>query len=354
MQALILAAGQGTRLGPIGELIPKPLLYLPSGSLLEYQLHLLEALSVDEVFIVVDHLAEKVEEHLRASGWENSVTLLRQRETPGLLGAILSAEDCIAGRFLVLHGDNYFSQVPSYFITAAEGAEYAFLTDGAASGLEAEELAASGCYLLSPAVFPLLREILARGKGDSLVELVHPLLARELPVEGVSLRGWRWNLNRPWDLLEVSARILEEWDRCFHPASADPGYNKAGEGFDLHPPCWLSPTSSVLNSALGPHVTVGEGAEVTDSILANAIVFPGAKIRDAHLNGAIAIRTQVYSLTRILGGPAQRSQGSLRGTPSTHFFLLESRADGPMPHTGDEERGYWGDTPHAPRPAYWL
>jgi choline kinase len=38
MQALILAAGQGTRLGPIGELIPKPLLYLPGGSLLEYQM----------------------------------------------------------------------------------------------------------------------------------------------------------------------------------------------------------------------------------------------------------------------------------------------------------------------------
>lgn len=297
MQVLILAAGQGTRLGPVGELIPKPLLYLPGGSLLEYQLQLLKALSVDRVFIVVDHLAEKVEEHLRALGWEDSVTLIRQRKPPGLLGAILSAEDCIAGRFLVLHGDNYFSQVPAYFVTAAEGAEYAFLTDGVASISEAKRLATSGCYLLSPAVFPLLREVLAQGTGDSLVELVHPLLAKERPVEGLSLRGWRRNLNRPRDLLEVSARILGEWDHCFHPASAEPGYNKGGEGFRLNPPCWISPTSRVLNSSLGPHVTVGEGAGVVGSILTNAVVFPRAEIRDVHLSGAVAIGTQVYQLT---------------------------------------------------------
>lgn len=54
--AFILAAGMGTRMGPVGQQLPKPLWPLPGGmSLLEWQCRQLLALGINQVMINVHH-----------------------------------------------------------------------------------------------------------------------------------------------------------------------------------------------------------------------------------------------------------------------------------------------------------
>ena len=64
LQAVILAAGQGKRLLPLTEEIPKALLSLDGISgitVLEHQVSLLEKTGIDEILVVVGHGREKIE-----------------------------------------------------------------------------------------------------------------------------------------------------------------------------------------------------------------------------------------------------------------------------------------------------
>src|SRR5437868_14712165 len=63
MDAIILAAGLGTRLRPHTLTTPKPLLPVRGRPILDWTFAALPA-SVDRVIVVVNYLAEKIEEYL--------------------------------------------------------------------------------------------------------------------------------------------------------------------------------------------------------------------------------------------------------------------------------------------------
>jgi NDP-sugar pyrophosphorylase family protein len=291
MQGLILAGGEGTRMGRLTVYLPKPLLYLPGGTLLDHQLALLSRAGVGHTFVVTRH---REEEMIQALAGLTGVTRLPQQAPYTLLGALASAEGHVSEPFLVLHGDNYFSQGLAYLLDASRcaaddrGAKGVFLVeDGEGRRGEAERLASTGCYMLSPGLLDLVRKV---SDGDELRSLTGALLASGVPVEGVPLRGWRANVNTSSDLLDVSRRILESWSGSFEPARADEGYNRRQRGSQMEFPLWVSPEAETVRSRLGPFVVIGPDAMVRDCVLRETIVFPGAQIRGLTLRRAVVLR----------------------------------------------------------------
>ena len=65
MQALILAAGLGTRLKPITNHTPKCLVEINGRKLIDIWLEKLSYIGVEEYLINTHHLSEQVEEHLK-------------------------------------------------------------------------------------------------------------------------------------------------------------------------------------------------------------------------------------------------------------------------------------------------
>ena len=63
MDAIILAAGKGTRLRPHTETIPKPLLPVQGRPILDWIIGALPP--VDRLVVVVSYLAEQIEQYLR-------------------------------------------------------------------------------------------------------------------------------------------------------------------------------------------------------------------------------------------------------------------------------------------------
>lgn len=61
MKAMILAAGFGTRLLPLTEICPKPMLEIAGKPLLAYQLEWLKAAGIKEIVINLHHLGEQIE-----------------------------------------------------------------------------------------------------------------------------------------------------------------------------------------------------------------------------------------------------------------------------------------------------
>jgi choline kinase len=111
LTAVVMAAGEGTRLRPLTERWPKPLLPIDGRPVLATLLRELEKAGFDEVTIVTGHLAERVEQ-LVGDGTAFGVRarLVRQPEQLGSADAVLRTVGSGAiPPFLVTGADTLFA-----------------------------------------------------------------------------------------------------------------------------------------------------------------------------------------------------------------------------------------------------
>ena len=107
MQCVILAAGKGSRLKPLTENTPKPLVKVADKSLLD---HIVEALpsAVDSLIIVTGYLEDQIRDHCGDEFHGRKVTYVHQEEQKGTAHALwLCKEHLIGkGRFLFMYADD--------------------------------------------------------------------------------------------------------------------------------------------------------------------------------------------------------------------------------------------------------
>jgi len=111
MKALILAAGLGTRLRPLTNTTPKPLVLIGDKPLLSYNLDLLKKYGIREILINTHYLPEKVEDFLVEYKKNNSEILISTTYEKELLGSAGTLKEnfnffCDEEDFLVVYGDN--------------------------------------------------------------------------------------------------------------------------------------------------------------------------------------------------------------------------------------------------------
>src|SRR5437870_4825580 len=100
MDAIILAAGFGTRLRPHTLHTPKPLLPVAGRPLLDWTLAALPGI-VDRVIVVVHYLAEQLEAYLGAQKHVTQWQTVRQQQPRGTGDALRSCQQQISSsRFL--------------------------------------------------------------------------------------------------------------------------------------------------------------------------------------------------------------------------------------------------------------
>jgi NDP-sugar pyrophosphorylase family protein len=108
MDAIILAAGLGTRLRPYTEKTPKPLLPIRGRPILDWSLGALPA-AIDRVIVVVHYLAEQVEAYLAQQKHYPDWRAVRQHQPRGTGDALLCCRELLRpGSFLVLNGDDLY------------------------------------------------------------------------------------------------------------------------------------------------------------------------------------------------------------------------------------------------------
>lgn len=66
MRAMILAAGKGTRLRPLTDTTPKPLVKVAGKALIDYSFDLLRGAAIRQIVVNKHHLADQVEKHVSA------------------------------------------------------------------------------------------------------------------------------------------------------------------------------------------------------------------------------------------------------------------------------------------------
>jgi len=106
MQCVILAAGKGTRMRPLTEGTPKPLIEVLGRPILD---HIVEALpsEITEVILITNYLEDQIKKHCGTDFYGRKMTFITQADPSGGTGsALMCAKGVVTGKFLLLNGDD--------------------------------------------------------------------------------------------------------------------------------------------------------------------------------------------------------------------------------------------------------
>ena len=196
-QAMILAAGLGTRLRPLTYLIPKPLLKVGGVSLIDRNLKILKRAGIKRVVINLHHLGPMVKKHV-GTGKRYGLKVVYTNETKilGTGGGIKNAERYLKGKpFIVINGDVFtkinLKQIIAYHSKSGgaatmvvrkvrKGEDYARINiskDGRLIGFGKGKFMFTGIQIFDPVIFKFLK------KPSCLIESGYKkLLSNNLPV----------------------------------------------------------------------------------------------------------------------------------------------------------------------------
>jgi len=107
MNAIILAGGLGTRLRPLTDITPKPLLPIKGKPIIEHAINNFRKHGIEDIILAVGYKADKIKEYFedgRKLGVNISYCI--EDEPLGTGGAIKKASADITETFLAINGDN--------------------------------------------------------------------------------------------------------------------------------------------------------------------------------------------------------------------------------------------------------
>ncbi|MBI4435535.1 NTP transferase domain-containing protein [Candidatus Uhrbacteria bacterium] len=165
MQAVILAAGKGARLRPLTYEIPKPLIQIGDKTLIQRALEALPD-SIDEIFVVVNHLREQIIEAVGAQWHTIPIRYVIQEPLSGTAGAVILLREHLHGSFLVINSDDLYKKEDLQRLVCHDRAILVFESEkhleaaaqverGRFAGLGPGSLAVCGAYVLDQHFFDM-------------------------------------------------------------------------------------------------------------------------------------------------------------------------------------------------------
>ncbi|MBE6811608.1 MAG: hypothetical protein E7523_01870 [Ruminococcaceae bacterium] len=109
MIAVIMCGGMGTRMRPITELIPKPLLQVGGRTVLDILICQLAEAGVEHVYLTLGYKADMITEFVEKMNYPLQITLVNESTPLGTAGGLRNAVGDTMEDVIVLSGDNIFS-----------------------------------------------------------------------------------------------------------------------------------------------------------------------------------------------------------------------------------------------------
>ena len=216
--AVIMAGGEGMRLRPLTDTIPKPMLDIGGTPLLERQIESLAKAGLKRVYLSVNYLSHVIEEYFGdGASFGVEIRYLREQEKLGTAGALALLPEKPSRSIVVMNGDIVttsdfgslytFHQAHAAQVTVAAvdyriNIPYGVInTEGAfATGLVEKPsqrfLCNAGIYAISPQALNLLQ-----GKGHlNMTDIIDSCLVRDMPVAVVPVHEYWSDIGTPGDL----------------------------------------------------------------------------------------------------------------------------------------------------------
>ena len=227
MKAVILAAGEGKRLRPFTETMPKVMIPVTNKPILEHVFDALKNTGIDEVFLVVGYKKEVIKEYFKEYK-DIKITYVEQDKQLGTAHALLQAKKHIEEPFIVIPGDNIIDQ-KSIIKLIEDKSEYSLLIkehpQPSKYGVvfiekeklrrivekppeEIGEFISTGIYKFPKNVFNVIERISSEGIY-SLSTVVQNLIDKGKIINTIRTDAWM-DIVYPWDLIKVNEVMIHD------------------------------------------------------------------------------------------------------------------------------------------------
>ena len=301
MKAIIPAAGIGTRLRPHTYTLPKALLYVAGKPIISHILDDVLPLEPSTIVLIVGYKGELIEEYVRRQYPDLPVEFVYQAERKGIGHAVDLTRSVADGAepLLIVLGDTIIktelarivnSQTNLLGVKEVEDPRrfgVCEVADGRITGLvekprnPTSNLALVGLYYLrdGAALFEAVRQIIDRNITTNNEYQITDAL--QLMIEqGVEFRPFvidEWfDCGKPEAMLETNRKLLK------NAPTAPPV-----EGSIIIPPVSISPGAEIVNSIIGPYVSIADRVVVRSSIIRDSVLSEGATVTDAALESSL-------------------------------------------------------------------
>jgi bifunctional UDP-N-acetylglucosamine pyrophosphorylase/glucosamine-1-phosphate N-acetyltransferase len=285
MKAIVLAAGEGTRLKPITETISKVMIPVANKPLLEWTVDALRSI-VNEVLIVVRKDQADILDYFADTP---KVRFVFQGQAKGTAHAIQCCEQYITDKFMVLNGDDLRSEEDLEKLSKLDGMwQGVFYSDhpedfgvvkienGLVKGtLEKPKspesnIISTGVFLFDKRLFDYIRKIKPTERGEyELPDAVNLMIK-----DGIEFRPFVLSeyvgISYPWNILDANKMMLDKiGTQIGRNVKVRPGAFieepvAIGDGTIVGPNCFIR-----KYSVIGKNCRIGNAVEIKNSTIMN-------------------------------------------------------------------------------------
>ncbi len=334
-QAVIMVGGMGTRLRPLTETCPKPVLPVLDKPCLMYLIESIAKAGVKEIILACGYRSQQLKDAIGdGSAFGINISYSYEDEPLGTAGAIKKVSDRLGDTFIAANGD-VFADIDVTEVIREHFESGAVVTlsltsvdnpwEFGVAGIDEDgritefrekpkpedafsNLINAGVYVLEKKIFDFVPE---NSKYDLSKELLPDLMDRGEKIQGYKLKGVWHDVGRPHDLIAANLAAAknrfsnEDWSKhdvhdtvisgTFYLGKGSTISDSSSESSIVLRDCKVS-GSKLTGSLVMPNCTV-VGAEIKDSILGNGcIISEGSVIEGSVLGNG----THVVAGTKII------------------------------------------------------
>lgn len=310
MKAVILAAGEGSRMRPLTCTRPKVMLPIANKPILEHLLIEAIAAGISEFILVVGYHDEAVLDYFGdGSKWKVQIDYVKQRRQLGTADALAMVAELIEGNFLLMNGDMVIGRGDIKEMAVRKDTTLAVIEVSDTRGMgvveenkgkvvsihEKEEnppshLANAGLYLLTPEIYKAISRTGKSPRGE--YELTDSLMLMLEAGRSISCRAiGQWlDISYPWDLLTANETLMAGLEAqnsgeveenvvikgpvaigrntVVRSGSYIVGPTIIGENCDIGPNCYIRPCTAI-----------GDGCHIGNAVgVKNCIIMRNSKL----------------------------------------------------------------------------
>jgi UDP-N-acetylglucosamine diphosphorylase/glucosamine-1-phosphate N-acetyltransferase len=310
VKAVILAAGEGSRMRPLTHTRPKVMLPIANKPIVEHLLIEAREAGISEFIFIVGYCDEQVRSYFgKGERWGVDIAYCEQRKQLGTADALRMVESMLDGKFLVMNGDvvvrredisrlvrNGGNTMSVIEVKDTRGLGMVELSEGKVTQIYEKTqkpptlMANTGLYLFTPEIFSAISQTAKSPRGEYeitdslqlLMESGHDLFYQEIEY-------WL-DLSYPWDLVSANESLLAGLESqslgevegnvviggavsigkgtVIRSGSYIVGPVIIGDNCEIGPNCYIRPSTAI-----------GDGCHVGASVeIKNSIIMKGSKL----------------------------------------------------------------------------
>ncbi|NLL28279.1 MAG: NTP transferase domain-containing protein [Bacteroidales bacterium] len=318
MKIIIPMAGMGKRMRPHTLTVPKPLINIAGKPIVQRLVEGLKTLvneKIEEIAFVIGDFGKEVEEQLLeiAKGVGSKGKIYYQNQALGTAHAIYCANESISGKVIVAFADTLFHTTHK-MDTSKDGIIWVHnVEDPSAFGVVKTNEVGEVVNFVEKPKTPVSNQAIVGvyyfKNGELLSSEIKKLIDNKIVVNGeYQLTDVLENMMK--NGYHFSVYNVEEWLDCgnkdatvhtnerildFAPNGSLISSDLEQENSIIIQPCYIGKNVSIKGSIVGPHVSIGEGTSICNSIVSNSIIQSNCKISNANIDNSMVGNYVEYS-----------------------------------------------------------